>query len=87
MPAAAVEEDVQVFAEIVAGLDHVAAVTVDEGREMGRHRLVAHQHAWPILEISQPEGVGMVPRPAAADLLLLVIFGDNKYHNHARRRG
>ncbi len=69
-PQQRVDEDVQVFPQVVTGLDHVAAVAVDEGREMGCHRLVTHQHARPILEIAQPQGVGMVPRPAAADLLL-----------------
>ena len=69
-PQQRVDEDVQVFPQVVAGLNHVAAVAVDEGREVGRHRLVAYQHARPILEIAQPQGVGMVPRPAAADLLL-----------------
>ena len=34
-PQQGIDEDVQVLAETVAGLDHVAAVTVDEGREMG----------------------------------------------------
>ncbi len=36
-PQQRIDEDVQVFAEIVASLDHVAAVAVDEGRQMGGH--------------------------------------------------
>ena len=69
-PQQGVDEDVQVFAEVVAGLDHVAAVAVDEGRQMRGHRPIAAQHIGPVLEIAQPQGVGMVPRPTATDLPL-----------------
>ena len=69
-PQQRIKEDVQVFPQVVAGLDHVAAVAVDEGREMRGQRLALHQHAGPILEIAQPQGVRLVPCPAAAELLL-----------------
>ncbi len=68
-PQQRVFEDIQVFAKIIAGLGHVAAVAVDEGREVGGHRLIPLQHAGPVLEIAQPQGVGEVPRPTPPNLL------------------
>ena len=61
-------EESQVLAEVKARRHHVAAVHVDEGREMRGHRLaVGENHVGPFLEIPHPEVVGVIPGPALPD--------------------
>ena len=69
-PEKAVDEDVEVLAVVVAGLDDVAAVAVDEGAEVRGDDVVLEEDVGAILEIADPEGVRVVPGPAAAHRLL-----------------
>ena len=69
-PQQGVDEDVEILAEIVTGLDNVAAVAVDEGREVRGRRLIANQNAWSVLKIAKPQSVRVIAGPTAADLSL-----------------
>jgi len=65
----AVDEDVQVLAVVVAALHDGAAVAVDEGGEVGEDDVVLKEDVGPLLEIANPQGVGVVPAPAATHRL------------------
>jgi hypothetical protein len=69
-PQQGVDEDVQVLPQVVVGLDDVAAMAVDERREIRLGRAVTDQHIGSVFEVPDPEGVALIAGPAATDLLL-----------------
>jgi len=66
-PQQRIHQDVQRLPEVVPRRDDVAAVTVDESREMRADRLAFIEHVGAFLEIAQPQGVGLFAGPAAAN--------------------
>ena len=67
-PQQRIDEDVQRLPEVVPRRDDVAAVTVDESRQVRANRLAFVEHVGAFLEITQPKFVGLLAGPAAADL-------------------
>ena len=73
-----VDKDIEVLAQVVARLDHEAAVAIDEGAKVGGKDLVAYEYVEPALdliqgaffEIAQPQIMGVISRPALSDLFL-----------------
>jgi len=63
-----VDQDVQGLPVVVTSRDDVPAVTIDEGRQMGAHRLAVLEHERSFFEIAEPQRVGLLVRPSAADL-------------------
>ena len=64
-----IDEDIEALAQVVAGLDDIAAVTVDESREIGGKDLPADQDIGAFFEVPDPEVMGIVPGPAFSHLL------------------
>ncbi len=64
-----IDEDVQILAQVIAGLDHVAAVAIDKGRQVRGRGLSVHEDIRAFLKIAHPQIVRMLPRPALAHWL------------------
>ncbi len=65
-----VDKDIEVLAQVVARLDHEAAVAIDEGAKVGGKDLVAYEYVGAFFEIAQPQIMGVISRPALSDLFL-----------------
>jgi len=71
-PQERVDQDVEVLAVVVAGLEDEAAVAVDPHAQVRRDHLALLQHIGSFLEVAQPQRVGPVaasppPHRLAAD--------------------
>jgi hypothetical protein len=67
-PDQGVDQYIQVFPEVVSGLDPVTTVTIDKNRQIGgQHRSVL-EHIGTVLEITDPQIMGMIAAPAFTDL-------------------
>ena len=63
-----VDQDVQRLPVIIPPGRHITAVTVDERRQVRADRPVLVQHVGTFLEVADPQLVGLLASPAAADL-------------------
>ena len=63
-PEQGVDQNVEVLAQVIAGLDHVAAMAIDKRREMGLDGSIVLQHVRSILEVTQPQIIAGLARPA-----------------------
>ena len=52
--------------EVVPGLDHIAAVAIDECRKMRGHDVSLVKNVGTFFKIADPEIMGMVPAPSFA---------------------
>jgi len=64
-----VDENVEALAQVVAGLDDIPAVTVDESGKIGGKDFPAHKDIGAFLEVPDPEVMGVVPGPTFSHLL------------------
>ncbi len=64
-----IDQDVQVLADVIPGLDDVPAMAIDPGGQVRLDRLPPLHHQGAVLEVAQPQDARLVPSPAATDLL------------------
>jgi len=69
-PDQGVDQDVQILPQVISRFHDVAAMAVDERRQVGRLQLVARKHIGALLEVSEPQIMGMLAAPSLSDFLL-----------------
>ena len=65
-----VDQDVQVFARVIAAFDDVSAVAIDPHREVRLDHLVGVKDMRAVGEVSHPECIAVIARPATTNLLV-----------------
>lgn len=68
-PDEGIDDDIEGLLEIVASLDDVTAMAVDEEAEVGGKGFAVKEDVGAFLEVAEPEVVGVVAGPAYAHLL------------------
>lgn len=65
-----IDQDVEVLGQVVAAADKIAAMAVDEARQVGANGsfLLRIEHIGAFLEVAQPQSVGLLAGPTATDL-------------------
>ena len=62
-----VDEDIEIFSEVVASLNDIATEAIDKGTEMGGDDGVVVKYVGTILKVTDPEVVSGITGPAFSD--------------------